>query len=210
MDLISPRPCARQISQYTPTFPSAHTTSQPGKALGIEGGDTQADTTLDRAAAIEDCSRLALEAEQSLPIARTVGEALAVLSATVSNTSNTSPQVVATVSSEVASAVVEAEELVDDLLRVLQVSSRHEFPQRVSATDIDHRHRPWFRKARRPFDPQQGAILHPFTRNVPGARSINGNCKLGCPSLDEDSEWTILVLTLFHPLSLWVYVRSAG
>lgn len=73
---------------------------------------------------MEDCSRLALEAKQSLPIAQTVGEALAVLSSTLSGTgSNTPRQVVTTVSSEVASAVVEAEELVDDLLRVIQVSS---------------------------------------------------------------------------------------
>lgn len=83
-----------------------------------------ADTTFDRATAMEDCSRLALEAEQSLPIAQTVGEALAVLSLSVTS-SHTSPQLATTVSSEVASAVVEAEELVDDLLRVIQVSSRH-------------------------------------------------------------------------------------
>lgn len=75
---------------------------------------------------MEDCSRLALEAEQSLPIAQTVGEALAVLSTTVSVTSSHTPaQVVTTVTSEVASAVVEAEELVDDLLRVIQVSPYH-------------------------------------------------------------------------------------
>lgn len=71
---------------------------------------------------MENCSRLALEAEQSLPIAQTIGEAVAVLSATLSVTP---PQAVTTVSSEVASAVVEAEELVDDLLRVIQVSSYH-------------------------------------------------------------------------------------
>ena len=75
---------------------------------------------------MEDCSRLALEADQSLPIAQTVGEALAVLSTTFSVAkSSTSPQVVTTASSEVASAVVEAEELVDDLLRVIQVRSHH-------------------------------------------------------------------------------------
>lgn len=77
---------------------------------------------------MEDCSRLALEAEQSLPIAQTVGEALAVLSTTLSVTSSHTPtQAVTTVSSEVASAVVEAEELMDDLLRVIQVSSSHMF-----------------------------------------------------------------------------------
>ncbi|CAN0002365.1 unnamed protein product [Scytosiphon promiscuus] len=86
-----------------------------------ESGDAQVDTTLDRATAMEDCSRLALEAEQSLPIARTVGEALAVLGATVSTSSRSaSPQVVAAVSLEVVSALIEAEELVDDLLRVIQ------------------------------------------------------------------------------------------
>lgn len=80
------------------------------------------DTTLDRATAMEDCSRLALEAEQSSPIARAIGEALAVLSATVSvPSSKASAAEVATVSSEVASAVGEAEELVDGLLRVIQV-----------------------------------------------------------------------------------------
>lgn len=90
----------------------------------MEGSETlAADTTLDRATAMEDCSRLALEAEQSLPVAQTVGEALAVLTSTLSvASSDTPPQVVTTVSSEVASAVVEAEELVDDLLSVIQVS----------------------------------------------------------------------------------------
>lgn len=79
---------------------------------------------MDRATAMEDCSRLALEAEQSLPIAQTVGEALSVLSATLSVDSSRAPsQVVTTVSSEVASAVAEAEELVDDLLQAIQVSS---------------------------------------------------------------------------------------
>lgn len=97
--------------------------SQPEKAQRAEGGDAQEDTTLDRATAMEDCSRLALEADQSLPIARAVREALTVLSATVSTSSSSaSPHVVATVSSEVASAVVEAEELVDELLSVIQVS----------------------------------------------------------------------------------------
>lgn len=93
----------------------------------VEGSETPAaDTTLDRATAMEDCSRLALEAEQSLPIAQTVGEALAVLSSALSVASSlTTPQVMTTVSSEVASAVVEAEEYVDDLLRVIQVSSHH-------------------------------------------------------------------------------------
>lgn len=82
------------------------------------------DKTADRETAIEDCSRLALEAEQSVPIARNIGEALAVLSITVSMTNSNSPsQVVATVSSEVASAVVEAEGLMDDLLKVIQVGS---------------------------------------------------------------------------------------
>lgn len=112
---------------------------QPGEAPSIGGDDTQADTTLDRATAMEDCSRLAHEAEQSLPIARIVGEALAVLSATVSSRSNVSSQVFATVSAEVASAVVEAEELVDDLLRVIQVSPCRGFPSRVDAADVDHR-----------------------------------------------------------------------
>ncbi|CAM9242814.1 unnamed protein product, partial [Hapterophycus canaliculatus] len=93
----------------------------PGKTQRAEDGDAQEDTTLDRATAMEDCSRLALEAEHSMPIARTVGEALAVLSATVSATSGSaSAQAAAAVSSEVASAVVEAEELVDDLLSAIQ------------------------------------------------------------------------------------------
>lgn len=75
---------------------------------------------------MEDCSRLALEAEQSLPISQTIGEALAVLRTTMSVTSSqTATQMVTTVSSEVASAVVEAEELVDNLLGVIQVSSYH-------------------------------------------------------------------------------------
>eukprot|EP00903_Cladosiphon_okamuranus_P014632 g13568.t1 len=88
----------------------------------VEGSETSAaDTTLDRATAMEDCSRLALEAEQSLPIAQTVAEALAVLSSTLSVASTRTPtQVATTVSSEVASAVIEAEKLVDDLLRVIQ------------------------------------------------------------------------------------------
>eukprot|EP00752_Nemacystus_decipiens_P011881 g10535.t1 len=100
--------------------------SAPPKEPSVEGSETSAtDTTLDRATAMEDCSRLALEAEQSLPIAQTVGEALAVLSSTLSVTSSHNPpqdpqQVATTVSSEVASAVIEAEELVDDLLRVIQ------------------------------------------------------------------------------------------
>lgn len=105
--------------------PPVRTTSQPTKEPNVEGSENSAaDTTLDRATAMEDCSRLALEAEQSLPIAQTIGEALAVLSTTLSVTSShTRPQVAMTVSSEVASAVVEAEELVDDLLSVIQVSS---------------------------------------------------------------------------------------
>lgn len=121
---------------------------QPEKAQRAEGGDTQGDTTLDRATAMEDCSRLALEAEQSLPIARTVGEALAVLSTTVSTrSSSVSPQVIAAVSSEVASAVIEAEELVDDLLRVIQVSCRsffHDVRSKVQTIIIcSSRYRPF-------------------------------------------------------------------
>ncbi|CBN74280.1 conserved unknown protein [Ectocarpus siliculosus] len=93
----------------------------PGAAQHDEEGGALEDTTLDRATAMEDCSRLALEAEQSSPIARAIGEALAVLSATVSvPSSKASPAEVAAVSSEVASAVGEAEELVDGLLRVIQ------------------------------------------------------------------------------------------
>lgn len=78
---------------------------------------------MDRADAIEDCSRLALEAEQSLPLAQAVGEAVAVLDATIlAGTRNLSPTVVVAVSAEVASAVTEAESLVDGILRVIQVS----------------------------------------------------------------------------------------
>ncbi|CAM9421502.1 unnamed protein product [Ectocarpus fasciculatus] len=95
----------------------------PGAAQHDEEGGVLEDTTLDRATAMEDCSRLALEAEQSSPIARAIGEALAVLSATVSAPSSkakASPAEVAALSSEVASAVGEAEELVNGLLRVIQ------------------------------------------------------------------------------------------
>ncbi len=107
--------------------PLKSTALKPSNTRGVEGEDTQAvGKTADRESAIEDCSRLALEAEQSLPIARNIGEALAVLSFTVSMANSSSPsQVVATVSSEVASAVVEAEGLVDDLLKVIQVGSHN-------------------------------------------------------------------------------------
>lgn len=112
--------------KHSRTLPTRtyYNTPQPSKEPSVEGSETlAADTTLDRATAMEDCSRLALEAEQSLPVAQTVGEALAVLTSTLSvASSDTPPQVVTTVSSEVASAVVEAEELVDDLLSVIQVS----------------------------------------------------------------------------------------
>lgn len=95
---------------------------QPANLSGEEGEELQADPTLDRAAVMEDCSRLALETEQMLPIAQTVGEALAVLDSTVLVAgSNMSPHAVAAVSAEVASSVTEAEGLVDGLLGVIQV-----------------------------------------------------------------------------------------
>lgn len=74
-----------------------------------------------------------------MPIARALGEALAVLGATVSSTSNMSSRVIVTVSAEVASAVVEAEELVDDLLGVIQVSSHRgsRFTPLISTTYTD-------------------------------------------------------------------------
>ena len=97
---------------------------QPANLSGEEGEEVQADLTLDRAAVMEDCSRLALETEQSLPIAQTVGEALAVLGSTVLVTgTNMSPHAVAAVSAEVASLVTEAEGLVDGLFGVIQVRS---------------------------------------------------------------------------------------
>jgi len=115
----------RQCLDHIFIPPLKPTLLQPSNTPGVEGEDTQAGgETADRETAMEDCSRLAIEAEQSLPIARTIGEALAVLNITVLMTnSSSSSQVAATVSSEVASAVVEAEELVDDLLKVIQVSS---------------------------------------------------------------------------------------
>ena len=96
---------------------------QPTNLTSDEGGEeVQPDPTLDRAALMEDCSRLALETEQSLPIAQTVREALAVLDATVLVAgSNMSPDAVLAVSAEVASSVTEAEGLVDGLLGVIQV-----------------------------------------------------------------------------------------
>lgn len=95
---------------------------QPANSSGEEGEEVQADPTLDRAAVMEDCSRLALETEQSLPIAQTVGEALAVLGSTVLVAgTNLSPHAVAAVSAEVASSVTEAEGLVDGLLGIIQV-----------------------------------------------------------------------------------------
>lgn len=92
---------------------------------------------LDRTTAIEDCTRLAREAEDSVPIARVVGEALAVLTVTTlkGGISTQQPQdssgfgddfsaeKIAGVSAEVLSAANEAEKLVDGLLRVLQVMS---------------------------------------------------------------------------------------
>lgn len=92
---------------------------------------------LDRTTVIEDCTRLAREAEESTPIARVVGEALAVLTVTTlkSGISSHQPQdnsgsgddfsaeKIAGVSAEVLSAANEAEKLVDGLLRVLQVMS---------------------------------------------------------------------------------------
>ena len=112
-------------------LPLKSTPPQPSNSTSFDGDDTEVvDSTVDRETAIEDCSRLALEAEQSLPIVWTVGEALAVLGITVSMTSSSSTplQVVTTVSSEVASAMVEAEGLVDDLLKVIQVSSHDRIP----------------------------------------------------------------------------------
>lgn len=79
--------------------------------------------TFDHAAALEDCSRLGHEATQSLPIAQAMGEALTVLNVTVLATDGTFPvDAASTVSGEVVSAVIEAEGLVDGLLRVIQVS----------------------------------------------------------------------------------------
>lgn len=90
--------------------------------MSSSGGDTQASPTLDRAAALEDCTRLALEAEQSLPIAQAVGESLTVLDCTVLATSRSlSSHEIAAISAEVASAVTEAEGLIDGLLQVIQV-----------------------------------------------------------------------------------------
>ncbi|CAM9412038.1 unnamed protein product [Ascophyllum nodosum] len=80
--------------------------------------------TVDRAGAMEDCARLLREAEESLSLAQTSGEALAVLRSTVLAASNEwSSRAAAEVSVEVASAVNEAEGLVDGLLRVIQASS---------------------------------------------------------------------------------------
>lgn len=90
---------------------------------------------LNRTTAMEDCSRLAREAEESTPIALVVGEALAVLNVTTLNvdiatlqpsdgtvsSGSISAEKLAGVSTEVASVAKEAERLVDGLLRVLQV-----------------------------------------------------------------------------------------
>lgn len=92
---------------------------------GDDDGDAKVTPALDRAATMEDCSRFSHEAEQSLIIAKAVGEALAVLNCTVvAANGKLFPNVVTAVSAEVASAVTEAEGLVDDLLRVIEVSSQ--------------------------------------------------------------------------------------
>lgn len=133
LSLLHHQTCVH-LSIFEPplSFPPLKSTpSQPSNSTSFDGDDTEVvDSTVDRETAIEDCSRLALEAEQSLPIVWTVGEALAVLGITVSMTSSSSTplQVVTTVSSEVASAMVEAEGLVDDLLKVIQVSSHDRIP----------------------------------------------------------------------------------
>lgn len=101
---------------------SASWLPQPGDGPGDEGGDAQAIPTIDRAAAMEDCSRLVNEAEQSAPLVQATGEALAVLTSTVLAASPAlSPEAAAGVSAEVVSAVTDAEGLVDGLLRVIQV-----------------------------------------------------------------------------------------
>lgn len=87
-----------------------------------EDKDEQA---VDRAAAMEDCSRLLREAEESVPLAETSREALAVLGSTLLVAGGPlSPQAAAAVSVGVASAVTEAEGLVDELLRVIQASEQ--------------------------------------------------------------------------------------
>lgn len=79
--------------------------------------------TVDRAVAMEDCSRLLREAEESVPLAETSREALAVLASTLLVVGDPlSLQAAAAVSVGVASAVTEAEGLVDELLRVIQAS----------------------------------------------------------------------------------------
>ena len=98
-----------------------------GEGKGERNGDDSEDKnelTVDRAGAMEDCARLLREAEESLSLAQTSGEALAVLRSTVLAASNEwSSRAAAEVSVEVASAVNEAEGLVDGLLRVIQASS---------------------------------------------------------------------------------------
>lgn len=105
-------------------------------ATGSRSGDNDQENKLptDRISAMEDCSRLAREADASLPIVNVMGNALMLLSSTVNNSGtalfqnrdpapgeNLSAEVAAMVSAEASSAVTEAEGLMDSLLRVIQV-----------------------------------------------------------------------------------------
>ncbi|CAM9139039.1 unnamed protein product [Sphacelaria rigidula] len=115
-------------------FIDALATTKPTDVSTDEDACAEVVQPLDRTTVIEDCTRLAREAEESTPIARVVGEALAVLTVTTlkSGISSHQPQdnsgsgddfsaeKIAGVSAEVLSAANEAEKLVDGLLRVLQ------------------------------------------------------------------------------------------
>lgn len=119
-------------SMFVPPSPQCAAQSSAGSD---EGSDGETRPPLDRATAMEDCSRLVREAEESLPIAHVVSEALMVLNITALNaniatleegagrmvsTKHLSADTAAVVNAEVASAVTEAEGLVDGLLRVIQ------------------------------------------------------------------------------------------
>jgi len=95
--------------------------------------------TVDRAVAMEDCSRLLREAEESVPLAETSREALAVLATTLLVVGDPlSLQAAAAVSVGVASAVTEAEGLVDELLRVIQASfPPFAFPPELCVVGLD-------------------------------------------------------------------------
>lgn len=107
---------------------------QAADAYKDTDADIEATPPLDRTAAMEDCARFALEADESQVIAKIVGEALKLLNVTTRNGGTASSKgerivsctgllsdEIAIVSAEVASAVTEAEGLVDGLLRVIEV-----------------------------------------------------------------------------------------